>query len=303
MKVLLIGATGQLGTDLMSVLAPLVELHSVGHADLEITDPVSVEQVLVEHAPDLVINTAAYNRVDDCEDQPDLALRINAVGPQILARACQQRGAALLHTSTDYVFSGESNSPWDEYDCPRPVSMYGISKLAGELAVQAACPRSYIVRVSGLFGLRGSRAKGGNFVETMLRLQRERRPIRVVDDQILAPTYTLDLARKMAEFIQVGAPFGVYHMTAAGSCSWYEFARTIFQLAGLEADLSPQATGDGNWQARRPRYSVLANREVRAIGLSLIRPWKDGLKHYLAQRLGSDYMAPAMEGATACAWS
>jgi hypothetical protein len=157
-----------------------------------------VEQTLALHTPDLVINTAAYNRVEDCEAMPDHALRVNAAGPHRLAQACQLSGAAILHFSTDYVFSGDSDQPWGEDDCPRPVSLYGVSKLAGELAVRAACPRSYIVRVSGLFGLRGSRAKGGNFVETMLRLAAQGKSLRVVDDQTLTPSYTADVARAAA---------------------------------------------------------------------------------------------------------
>jgi dTDP-4-dehydrorhamnose reductase len=291
MKVLLVGAAGQLGTDLADALTNRVDLLPLTHAQIDITDRERVDQALAAHTPDLVINTAAYNRVDDCEDQLDFALHVNTVGPYVLARACRSSGAALLHVSTDYVFSGESDRPWRETDTPQPVNAYGLSKLAGELAVRAACPDSYVVRVSGLFGLKGSRVKGGNFVETMLRLQAEHKPIRVVDDQTLAPTATRDLASKLAELILTDAPCGTYHMTASGACSWYEFARAIFEFAGLDVDLRPQSTDALAVRARRPRYSVLANDMLHAIGLAQIRPWPEGLRDYLAARAEAGHVA------------
>jgi dTDP-4-dehydrorhamnose reductase len=284
MKLLLIGANGQLGSDLAPVLATNVDLIPLTRRDIDLTDPASVDLALSTHAPDVVINTAAYNRVDDAENEPDAAFRINSVAPQILARSCSRIGARLLHVSTDYVFSGQRTTPWTEQDRPEPQSVYGISKLAGELAVRAACPDSYIVRVSGLFGLAGSRGKGGNFVETMLRLQAEKQVIRVVDDQVLAPTYTKDLASKLTEFVLARPPAGIYHMTASGSCSWYEFARAIFELAQLEVELYPQSTAEAGSRAKRPAYSVLSNDGLRAIGLSQIRPWDRGLAEYLQDR-------------------
>jgi dTDP-4-dehydrorhamnose reductase len=190
----------------------------------------------------------------------------------------------LLHVSTDYVFSGEAAVPWSETDWPQPINAYGVSKLAGELMVRATCPSSYVVRVCGLFGLAGSRSKGGNFVETMLRLQAQGRPIRVVDDQILTPTYTVDLAAKLVELILSEPPFGVYHVTAAGECSWYTFARAIMDFAGLDADLGPQSSDQLQAAARRPRYSVLANDALQSVGLTRLRSWDEGLQAYLAER-------------------
>ena len=294
MRVVLIGANGQLGSDLTVALVDAVDLRPLTHAQVDIADAASVSHVLAQHAPDLVVNTAAFNRVDDCEVLPDLALRVNASGPHLLADACRVSGAVLLHISTDYVFSGVSSCPWTEADVPRPISMYGISKYAGELAVRAACPASYIVRVSGLFGLKGSRGKGGNFVQTMLRLQAERRPIRVVDDQVLAPTYTADLAAKLCELVLAQPPFGTYHVTAAGACSWYAFAQEIFDLAGLEVDLTPQSTAAASLRARRPAYSVLANDALASCGISQIRPWAEGLGAYLAQCIERDRSASAV---------
>lgn len=283
---LLVGANGQLGTDLTLVLQGQVELVGVTHRELEVTDGQAVERALATHRPDLVVNTAAFNRVDDCEREMDTALRVNALGPHLLARACSRTGVALMHVSTDYVFSGPRRSPWTETDCPLPASAYGVSKLAGELALQAACERRYVIRTSGLYGLTGSAAKGGNFVETMLRLQAAGQPIRVVDDQVLGPTPTWDLAEKLRELILLPAPYGLYHVTSAGACSWYEFARALFDLAQLPVDLAPRPTDPHDGRAVRPSYSVLANDRLRAAGIEQIRHWRDGLAAYLQTRQG-----------------
>jgi dTDP-4-dehydrorhamnose reductase len=285
MRVALVGANGQLGSDLAVALAERVDVRALTHADIEVTESESIRAAIDSHRPDLVINTAAYHRVDDCEDDLGAALRVNVLAAHLLARACSDFGAALLHLSTDYVFSGEDASPRSERDCPLPINAYGISKLSGELAVRGACPRSYIVRTSGLYGVAGSSGKGGNFVETMLRLGAAGQKIRVVDDQVLGPTYTADLAAKIVELATMPAPYGVYHITAAGSCSWYEFARAIFQLSNLSVELSPQSTAESGARARRPRYSVLANDALAAIGLAQIRPWNEGLADYLRARL------------------
>lgn len=292
-RVLLIGANGQLGTDLVAALEGRVGLVGVTHRELEITDAASVESALVTHRPDLVVNTAAFNRVDDCEREMDTALRVNALGPHLLARACSKAGAALMHISTDYVFSVPRDSPWSEMDCPSPASAYGISKLAGEHAVQAACERSYVIRTSGLYGLTGSAGKGGNFVETMLRLQVAGQSIRVVDDQVLGPTPTRDLADKLSELILQPAPYGLYHVTSAGACSWYELARALFELAGLPVDLAPRPTDPLDGRATRPSYSVLANERLREIGLEQIRHWREGLAGYLRDRSAHSQPAPS----------
>jgi dTDP-4-dehydrorhamnose reductase len=286
MRILLIGADGQLGSDLTHALdgRVAIDLRRATHAELDVCEAASVNAAFEAHTPDLVINTAAYNRVDACEDDPAHALRVNAAGPQLVAQACQRTGARLLHVSTDYVFSGDSVKPWSEPDCTRPVNLYGISKLAGELAVRTTCSASYVVRVSGLFGMAGSRAKGGNFVETMLRMQAEGRQIRVVADQILSPTYTGDLAAKMVELILAEPPFGIYHLTAGGQCSWYMFARAIMDFAGLEANLDAQSSDELKGRAHRPRYSVLANGAAGALGLAPMRLWEDGLRDYLVAR-------------------
>jgi dTDP-4-dehydrorhamnose reductase len=288
MRVALVGANGQLGSDLhQALIARQLSVTPLTHADLEIADPESIQRAIAAAHPDLVVNTAAFLRVEDCEDQFDRALRVNALGPYALAQVCRDLGATLLHVSTDYVFSGHRTTPWSEHDCPRPANAYGISKLAGEQAVQATLPAHYVARVSGLYGLRGSRSKGGsNFVETMLEQQRAGATIRVVDDQVLAPTSTSDLADKLAELIVAQPPYGLYHVTAAGACTWYEFAREIFTLEGLDADLRPQTSQEAALRARRPAYSVLANDALKAAGLGQIRPWQEGLAAYLRARVG-----------------
>jgi dTDP-4-dehydrorhamnose reductase len=289
-RLLLIGSRGQLGSDLVPALRGRVDLHCVDHDRLDIGDRASVAAALEAARPDLVLNTAAFNRVDDCEQHFERALSVNAVGPLLLAQACRAAGAVLLHISTDYVFDGAVPRPRREDECPLPRSAYGISKRAGELAVLAECADAYVVRTSGLYGLAGSSGKGGNFVETMLRLAGEGRQLSVVDDQVLGPTSTADLAGKLVKLIERialterrPAP-GVYHVTNAGACSWFEFARAIFELADLEVDLRPQSTAQLGAPAQRPAYSVLANDRLAAEGIAPLRHWREALADYLAAR-------------------
>ena len=279
--VLLIGASGQLGTDLRRTL-PAAALIPLTHADLDITDRKAVERVVTAHLPAWVINTAAYHRVDDIETKDArLAFGVNEVAVGHLARVCALRGARLLHLSTDYVFGGGPPGPYAEDAPPAPLSVYGRSKLAGERLVRAASPTHVVVRSSGLYGVAGSAGKGGNFVETMLRLAREGKDIRVVDDQVLAPTYTADLAEAIARLLAVSPPGGIYHLTNAGACSWFEFARRIFELCRLAPDLAPTTSAEFNAPAPRPSCSVLVNTRVAALGLPALRAWPEALAAYL----------------------
>jgi len=288
-RILLVGASGQLGTDLRRVL-PAAALAPLTRADLDVTDPDAVERVLEAHAPAWVVNTAAFHRVDDIEldEKTRLAFAVNAVAVGHLARACVRRGTRLLHLSTDYVFSGGFDGgppgPYAEDAPPAPVSAYGRSKLAGERLVWDASLDHLVVRSSGLYGVAGSSGKGGNFVETMLRLAREGRPIRVVDDQVLTPTYTADLAEAIARLLAVDPPGGVYHLTNAGACSWFEFAGRIFALCGLAPKLEPTTSADFGAPARRPPNSVLANTRAAALGLPPLRPWPEALAAYLSAK-------------------
>lgn len=286
-RVALIGSNGQLGSDISrlwhsSELARRGDqLISLVHADIEVTDEAQVRSVLSGIQPSLVINTAAFHRVDDCESEPLRALEVNALGVKYLAEACRELGAVLMHVSTDYVFNGESTRPYTEADAALPVSAYGISKAAGEQFLRYLLPEDHIlIRSSGLYGVAGASGKGGNFVETMLRFARDGRAIRVVDDQVSAPTYTLDLARVMLEISARGGR-GTFHVTNAGECSWYNFAREIFALVNATPDLAPTTSADYGAAALRPAYSVLANTRLQELGIEQPRPWQEALVDYL----------------------
>jgi dTDP-4-dehydrorhamnose reductase len=282
-----IGATGQLGSDLVRTFDQPGELVALSTRDVDILDAARTRSILEALQPTCVINTAAYNLVDRAEDDGRSAFALNAVAVGTLAAVCQAAGARLVHFSTDYVFDGAKRTPYLETDSPQPVSVYGESKLAGERLALERCERSVIFRVCGLFGLAGSLGKGkGNFVETMLRLSREGRPLRVVSDQVLCPSYTLDLARKVWKVLpKVAHP--IYHLTNAGQVSWYEFARRALELAGLTADLTPVTAAEYGARARRPAYSVLAHAHLAALGEDDLRPWDAALPAYVAERSSS----------------
>jgi dTDP-4-dehydrorhamnose reductase len=286
-RVVVLGAAGQLGSALVEDLGRRegVEPVALDRAALDVTDRAAVHARIAELAPWAVINTTAFLRVDDCEDQAELAYRVNAVAVHDVARACRAADAALMHVSTDYVFGrdGGRRHPWTEDDRPEPTSVYGASKLAGEALALAYAPRACVVRTAGLYNLLGSRGKGGNFVETMLRVAAQGKPLRVVADQWLTPTFTPDLARAMVDLLLRGAT-GVYHATSAGACSWFEFARKIFELAGVEADLSPTSSAEWAAKAARPAYSVLSSARLREAGVEAPRHWEAALADYLARR-------------------
>jgi len=285
MKVLITGANGQLGTDLCQILQD-VELIPLTHTDIEIADMSSVTAAFDQYRPDVVINTAAYVRVDVCEDDPDIAFRANAIGARNIAVAAQGQRAKLIHISTDYVFGGENeprSTSYTEFDTPVPSNLYGQSKLAGENLVRHLCAKHFIIRTSGLFGVAGASGKGGNFVETMLRLARERDELRVVADQIFSPTYTKDLAQKIAQLITTDY-YGVFHITNKGSCSWHEFASEILKLAGLKTPVIAITSDQYPQKARRPRFSVLDNYHLRLLGIDDMRPWQEALRDYMREK-------------------
>ena len=282
MRVAIIGAFGQLGSDLMPLLGD--RAIPLGHADIEITDPASIARALDAAWPTHVINCAAYNLVDRAEDESELAHRINGLGPGYLAEWCSRNGAVLMHVSTDYVFGAdaERRTPFDETAPTAPVSVYGNSKLAGELAVRSLCPRHFIVRTCGLYGHHAARGKG-NFVETMLRLGRERPELRIVADQRCTPTSTTDLARALVSLIETDA-FGPYHATSSGDCSWFEFACEIFRLANFPVKTAPSTAAEYSAKARRPSYSVLDCSKLAKVLGRPMPSWQDALSRYLAGR-------------------
>jgi dTDP-4-dehydrorhamnose reductase len=282
-----IGAAGQLGSDLVRTFDPPGELVPLSTRDLDILDAAATRAKLEALRPTCVINTAAYNLVDRAEEDARSAFALNAEAVGSLAEICQTIGARLVHFSTDYVFDGAKRTPYLETDPARPLSVYGESKLAGERLALERCERTVIFRVCGLFGLAGSLGKGkGNFVETMLRLAREGRPLRVVSDQVLCPSYTLDLARKVWAVLPKTA-HRIYHLTNAGQTSWYDFARRALDLAGTTADLTAVSAADYGATARRPAYSVLGHAHLAALGEDDLRPWDAALAAYVAERSSS----------------
>jgi dTDP-4-dehydrorhamnose reductase len=281
LKIVLIGKNGQLGQDIARAAADRgYRVFGLGHADVEVTDQASIDRAFEAIDADVVINTAAYHRVDEMEDQASRAFEVNATGVARLAAACRARSWPFAHISTDYVFSGVLGRPHVESDPTDPLNVYGISKRAGESLLAQTTAQHWIFRTSGLYGVAGASGKGGNFVQTMLRLAREGRPIRVVDDQVLTPTYTVDLARTILDVLG-GAPYGMYHATSAGQCSWYDFARAIFELSGLMPELGRQSTSETGVRARRPSFSVLENARLTQVGLDPMRHWKEALADYL----------------------
>lgn len=284
MRVLIIGAKGQLGTDLCKVLHGQ-DIIPLTHSDIEITDMSSVVEALTEHKPEVVINTAAYVRVDDCESNPARAFSVNALGARNVAVVAQELGARLVHVSTDAVFGGEGQphtTPYTEFDTPIPINVYGKSKLAGEDFIRHLCSRYFIIRSSGLFGRTGSSGKGGNFVETIISLARKRDEMRVVNDQILSPTYARDLAQKMAQLIDTEY-YGTFHITNRDACSWYEFAREILRQAGLTTPAIPIMSDEYPQKAKRASFSVLDNYHLQLLGLDDMRPWQEALTGYMKE--------------------
>ncbi|OGO47193.1 MAG: dTDP-4-dehydrorhamnose reductase [Chloroflexi bacterium RBG_16_64_43] len=290
MKVAILGAGGQLAHDLVECMGDW-DLAPLRHSDLDVCNHQAVRTRLAEARTEVVINTTAFHRVDDCETEWEKAFLVNAHAVRNLALVCRDLGAVLVHLSTDYVFGGEKRTPYSEDDLPRPLSAYGVSKLAGEHFVRVLCPDSLVVRTSGLYGIAGSSGKGGNFVETMIRLAEAGKPIRVVDDQDLAPTYAADLAAGIKEMLMKRGR-GLYHMTNSGSCSWFEFARAIFDMTGLHVDLSPTSTAAYGLRARRPSYSVMSQERAVALGLKRLRPWPEALRAYLLQRAMPKHLGP-----------
>ena len=284
MKVLLIGSNGQLGTDLVKACQAAGDtVVPMTHAQLDVCSDRRVTEVLAEQKPDVVISTAAYHRVEECETQQARSFEVNTIAPMKLSLACNQVGATLVHFSTDYVFGGyPHNRPFVETDRPAPVNVYGTSKLAGEYLVSTYAERHFLLRVCGLYGTAGSSGKGGNFVETMLKKAAAGDAIKVVADQVLTPTYTGDLAKAVRELIQT-KEYGLYHLSSEGECSWYDFTRHIFKSAGIDVSLSPIKTSEFFSAVRRPAYSVLSKAKFRSLGLS-IPDWQDALPRYLEER-------------------
>jgi dTDP-4-dehydrorhamnose reductase len=273
---LVVGAGGQLGTDLMAVLSRADDADAVGltRSELDIADRLAVKRAFSEVQPDVVVNAAAYTAVDAAEADEAAALLGNATGPRILAEAAAAAGARFVHVSTDYVFAGDATTPYDEDAETGPRSVYGRTKLAGERAVLAAAPEAFVVRTAWVYG-----ASGANFVKTMARLERERETVSVVNDQQGSPTWSYDLATGLVELATSGAPAGVYHCTNAGATTWFGFTQAIFEELGADPSrVLPTTTDAFPRPASRPAYSVLGDRRWREAGLPPMRHWREALR-------------------------
>jgi dTDP-4-dehydrorhamnose reductase len=277
-KCAVVGASGQLGQALVRVLGPRV-VWSGGREALDVTDAAAVASLVSTVGPDVVFNASAYNQVDLAESEPAAAFAANASGPHSLARACAASGALLVHVSTDYVFDGTASRPYVEHDAPRPLGVYGASKLAGEFLACSA--PSLVVRTSGVLGAHGSRGKGGSFVERILARARSGQPLRVVSDQTFAPTFASDLAVALVALVDAGAR-GLYHVTNEGACTWHELAVASLEQAGLSVPVEAISTPSLSLAARRPAFSVLDGSRYRALGLAPLPPWREALRGLVA---------------------
>jgi dTDP-4-dehydrorhamnose reductase len=289
MRILLFGGWGQLGSDLAAAAEGRHDVVRPSHSQVDITQAEAVGAAVASEQPDVVVNAAAFHKVELCEHDPLPAFAVNAVGAWNVGTAAAGVGARHVFISTDYVFNGDAEIGYTEDDLPAPVNLYGLSKAAGERAVRLACPDTLVVRGAGLFGHAGSSGKGGNFVETMLAKAGAGEAISVVDDQVVSPTATHDLAERILSLLEHRALPGLYHAANAGSCSWFAFAAAIFRLAGFSPALEPRTTTEAD--VPRPRRSVLLDTKTAALGLPPMRPWENALGWYLEQRPGARMVA------------
>jgi dTDP-4-dehydrorhamnose reductase len=286
-KVLVLGRSGQLGRDVLAAAAGAryLEVSGLGRTELDLRDLHSIAARLADLRFDVLINCAAYTQVDAAESDPTAAFTVNAYAVEALAAGCARVGARFIHVSTDYVFSGEMDRPYRPDDAPAPLNVYGASKLVGEALARRAHPEgTVIVRTSSVFGVAGGRpGSGGNFVETMIRLGRERGRLNVVADNTMAPTYSADLARGLLELGRAPAGPGVHHLTNEGRNSWHGLAVATLEMAGIPAEVTPIPAADYPTPARRPTFSVL-DTESTTVLTGLMPAWEDGLRRYLVAR-------------------
>jgi len=283
MKLLLLGADGQLGTDISRATRRFdneIELIPMTHRDFEVTQAEVAQRVLGEQEFDALINCTSYHKTDEVEDNAAYAIAINAWAVKTLAELCAQKRSRFIHISTDYVFDGLANDPYTEDASTGPLNVYGASKVMGEALARTQHDDVLIFRVASLFGVAGASGKGGNFVETMIRVGREKGQLRVVNDQVMSPTYTADVAEMILAALRQRVAPGIYHAVNSGQASWYEFACRIIERAGVEATVEPIPSSEFPQRAQRPAFSVLDNRKLTAL-IGDIPPWEDALDRYL----------------------
>ena len=285
MKVLLLGPNGQLGHDARRAYEEAGEpfdLLPLARGELDVSTPEKVERILGGLDFDVLVNCTGYHKTDEVEDNAALAFAVNAHAVREMAWACASKQARLVHISTDYVFGGDAACirPLREDDPVAPVNVYGASKAMGETLARLACEDVVILRAASLFGVAGASGKGGNFIETMIRIGREKGALRVVDDQTMSPTSTTDVARILLRILKEGCAPGLYHVVNDGSATWFEFAREIIRLTGVEATVAPCSSEEYVTRAARPRYSALDNAKISAT-FGAMPPWQDALERYL----------------------
>jgi dTDP-4-dehydrorhamnose reductase len=293
-KAVVFGCAGQLGVELVGELkARGYNVAAWDRSEVDIADAVRVENRVAVEEPDVVFNAAAYNQVDVAEKEPQAAFQVNALAVRNLALACRQTGARLVHFSTDYVFDGLAHHPYAEDDPTHPLSAYAVSKLAGELYAQAYLDRVLVVRTSGVYGPGALRTARGNFIELMMRLVQSSGPVRVVEDHIGSPTYAPLLASRTIDLMERKLS-GVFHIGGGTPICWFDFARLIFEVAGLEAP-ALQATNDREYRtaARRPKYSALSNGKIERLGLEPMPPLKEAVAEYFTARFRALATAPS----------
>ena len=281
MKVGVIGANGQLGSDLVgSFLENGDSVIQLNHDKIELEKYESVEEVLFKAQPEIIVNTAAMHHLEKCEQNPVKSFMVNGIGLRNLALVSKKLNSILVHISTDYVFDGKKLEPYLESDPPAPLNVYGNTKLCGEYFVSSIMKDYFIIRTSGVYGNMPCRAKGHNFVELMLKLAREKSEVRVVDNEILTPTYTVSLAKQIVK-LTLSKHFGLFHATSKGQCSWYEFAERIFQITNTKIKLSKADPSEFPAKTTRPRYSVLQNHNLQTLNMDIMPSWEDALQEYI----------------------
>ncbi len=281
-KALIFGRNGQLGFDLCRTFEAGYKVLGFDHKSADVTNAGKVNEIIQAEKPDIIINATAYNKVDLADGEINQALSVNALAPFILAKASAQAGALFVHVSSDYVFDGQKKY-YEEIDAPNPVNAYGVSKLCGEQLVKIAAPRYFIVRTSSLFGVKESGQKM-NFVDKIASMAKAGQELKVINDQIMSPTYSFDLAGKIKELIEKHPPFGIYHITNEGSCSWFELAEKILGIMSLKNQVLPVTADSFNSKAKRPKMSVLKNSALQKALISPMPTWQDALKRYLLEK-------------------
>lgn len=287
-KIAIIGANGQLGSDIYSCLKENYNVIPLLHKDIEITQPHSINLCLNKIRPNIIINNAAYHDLNKCEDYPEKAFLVNSIGPKYLSMWCKENDCLLVHISTDYVFDGQKNKPYTENDCPQPLNTYGITKLAGEFYISSILEKYNIIRTTGLYGTYPCRGKSSkNFVEMFLELIANKEIVEFGGEEICTPTFTENLAEQIKLIIETKV-FGIFHATSEESCSWFEFGDEIIKQINSKTELIKRKREEGTSNIIRPKYTVLENKHLNDLGINIMLDWKKALSEYLSKRRARD---------------